>query len=486
MSEQDDTNPTDANDRADAIERVLDDVIRRRHQGEQINDEQVIAANQPLMPEVAARLKQLAIVQNVWDASNQTETVAAFTGETSGPVAGRFPQINHYEIIAELGSGGQARVFKARYKGHITRAVKVFREFGDEQSVRQTATILDNLHDERRIVRIEDIGFTDDGKLYLGTEFISGRTLDAFLEDELRDPSVPPATVLALFHRIADIVSFAHTRGVIHGDLKPANIIVDDRQDPHLLDFDLARTGASKVIDGHFIGSLPWAAPEQAAQQQSKVDTRTDVYSLGVILYYMLTGGRFPYAHLDNIGEILQEISRAAVIRPSLRMEQPRHRSESRALRPPEVPINSEIEWIVLKALSRRRDDRFRSAGELADAIKNYLLGRRSTPDQAGKVGGVSEQTGHAPLAEPAKPANAPASPVSDPALAPAEKPNRRRRPTHGARRLLVIASITIFTTLAVCAIIYASSFYVLKHQYEMRTGSGGTSPQRLGIAGGS
>jgi serine/threonine-protein kinase len=155
--------------------------------------------------------------------------------------------------------------------------------------------------------------------------------------------------------------------------LKPANIMVDERGEPYLLDFDLARTGASLALDGDFIGSLPWAAPEQAARQQSKMDTRSDVYSLGVILYFMATGGRFPYAHLDNIAEMLMEISRAAVIPPNARMCQPRHRLESWEFRPPQVPINSEIEWVVLKALGRRRDDRFRTAGEMGDAIKKYL-----------------------------------------------------------------------------------------------------------------
>lgn len=362
--------------RSDALRRLLDEVIRRRHQGETLPDAQIIADHPDLMPELAERLKQLSLVQKARVAGDETQPITRATNRQS---AG-FPIIADYEIIAEIGGGGQARVYKAKYRRDITRAVKVFRDFSDEESVRHTARILDNLQDEPRIVKIQDIGTTEDARLFIATNFIDGKTLDAFLDEELRDPGVPAQTVLTLFHKITEIVNFAHIRAVIHGDLKPANIIVDDRGEPHLLDFDLARTGASRAIDSRFIGSLPWAAPEQAAGQQNKIDTRTDVYSLGVILYYMVTGGRFPYAHLDNMAQMLKEISHAAVIPPSQRLDQPRHKSESRELRPPEIPINKDIEWIVLRALGRRRDDRFRNAGELGDAIKKYLRGEPVRP----------------------------------------------------------------------------------------------------------
>jgi len=381
MAESKESTLTSDATRAEALARLLDEVIRRRHQGEHVPDAQIIAEHPELMPELQERLRQLSLVQKARVASDQTESMTPMAADPKE--SARFPKIRDYELFAQLGGGGQAVVYKAKYRQDITRAVKVFRQFSGEERVGHTARILDNLQDEPRIVKIQDIGRTEDGKLFIATNFIDGKTLDAFLDEELRDQSLPAQTVLTLFHKITEIVNFAHMRGVIHGDLKPANVIVDDRGEPHLLDFDLARTGASRSIDSRFIGSLPWAAPEQAAGQQNKIDTRTDVYSLGVILYYMVTGGRFPYAHLDNMAQMLREISHAAVIPPNQRLDQPRHKSESRELRPPEVPINEEIEWIVLRALGRRRDDRFRNAGELGDAINKYLRGEPVRPPRA-------------------------------------------------------------------------------------------------------
>ena len=119
------------------------------------------------------------------------------------------------------------------------------------------------------------------------------------------------------------------------------------------------------TLTGQFVGSLPWASPEQAEGIPSKIDLRTDVYSLGVMLYQMLTG-RFPYEVIGNMRDVLDRIMRAAPVRPST----VRGTGASRAER-----INDEVETIVLKCLQKERERRYQSAGELARDIHHYLRG---------------------------------------------------------------------------------------------------------------
>ncbi|MEM1184433.1 MAG: serine/threonine-protein kinase [Planctomycetota bacterium] len=172
--------------------------------------------------------------------------------------------------------------------------------------------------------------------------------------------------LLELFAQVCDSVAAAHVRGVIHRDLKPANIRLDSRGNPILVDFGLAKLDASDGIEhtqmtqtGQFVGSMPWASPEQAAGEHSSVDVRSDVYSLGVILYQFLTGGRFPYKVVGSVREVLDAILYTEPARPS---------DWGRK-------VADELETIVLKALSKPRDRRYQSAGELGRDVRRYLAG---------------------------------------------------------------------------------------------------------------
>ncbi len=172
---------------------------------------------------------------------------------------------------------------------------------------------------------------------------------------------------MELFAKICEAVNSAHLRGIIHRDLKPGNIRIDPNGEPHLLDFGLAKiAGAASgaetgepglmTMTGQFLGSLPWASPEQAEGVPSKIDVRTDVYSLGVILYRMLTG-QFPYDVSGNIHEVVENILKTAPTRPSTIRRQ----------------INDEVETIVLKCMAKERERRYQSAGELARDLRHYL-----------------------------------------------------------------------------------------------------------------
>jgi serine/threonine protein kinase len=195
-----------------------------------------------------------------------------------------------------------------------------------------------------------------------------------------------PSRLLRLFLRICAAVSAAHLRGVVHRDLKPSNILIDDRGEPHILDFGLARTALDTIaqngnapisITGEFLGSLPWSSPEQAEGDPDKIDIRTDVYSLGVILYQMITGGHFPYQVVGNIRDVLNNILTAEPTPPSKLMLA----SKDRRTVSPRLPlVNEAIEKIVLKALAKKREKRYQSAGELGREIANYLSGLPTRP----------------------------------------------------------------------------------------------------------
>ncbi len=283
------------------------------------------------------------------------------------PLPQNFPGL---EVLKEIHRGGQGVVYQAIQKTTKRKvAIKVFHE-GPFASARDRARferevdILATL-EHPNVVGIIDRGVTDSGSFFYVMDYVSGKTLDAFIADESR----PIDEVLRLFAKVCEAVNAAHLRGIIHRDIKPANIRVDTEGEPRILDFGLAKVAASEVIDagdqrlmtmtGQFVGSLPWASPEQASGGSGGVDVRTDVYSLGVVLYQMLTGGRFPYAVIGNMRDVLDNILRAEPARPSTIRRQ----------------INDEVETIVLKALSKDRERRYQSAGDLGRDIRRYLAG---------------------------------------------------------------------------------------------------------------
>lgn len=272
-----------------------------------------------------------------------------------------------YEIIREIHRGGQGVVYQAIQKATRRKvAIKVVREgpfAGSSERARfdREVQILGQLN-HPNIVAIHDSGSVA-GSFYFVMDYISGHSLDAWAKSNT--PSIDQ--ILKMFTTVCEAVSAAHLRGVIHRDLKPSNIRVDGGGQPHILDFGLAKVAgeagsASRLemmtMTGQFIGSLPWASPEQADGTPERIDIRTDVYSLGVILYQLLTG-RFPYDVVGNMRDVLDNILKAEPARPSTVRRQ----------------INNEVETIVLKCLSKDRERRYQSAGELARDIHRYLTG---------------------------------------------------------------------------------------------------------------
>ncbi|HOX60356.1 MAG TPA: serine/threonine-protein kinase, partial [Verrucomicrobiota bacterium] len=284
------------------------------------------------------------------------------SGDASSP--GAFAdRIPGYEIAREIHRGGQGVVYQAVQEGTKRKvAIKVMREgpfAGPKDKARfdREVEVLGQLN-HPNIVAIHNSGSVG-GMFYFVMDYISGQPLDVWMVSGERSIE----QTLKLFTKICDAVNAAHLKGIIHRDLKPGNIRIDASGAPHILDFGLAKMAAGTeasvmTVTGQFIGSLPWASPEQAEGIPGRIDTRTDVYSLGVILYQMLTG-RFPYEVVGNIRDVLDRIMKTEPTRPSTIRRQ----------------INDEVETIVLKCLSKERERRYQSAGELARDIGHYLAG---------------------------------------------------------------------------------------------------------------
>lgn len=296
-----------------------------------------------------------------------------------------------YEIQREIHRGGQGVVYLANQINTKRRvAIKVMHggaTIGSKGRARfeREVQLLGQLN-HPNIVKLHDSGVTADGSFFYVMDYISGRALDEIVREQRRENRQASSTgrsrsrsraegaedietTLRFFAKICDGVNAAHLKGVIHRDIKPANVRVDQNGEPVLVDFGLAKVTAGVETDldpsnpmtmtGQFVGSLPWASPEQAVGSGDAIDLRSDVYSLGVMLYQLLTGGKFPYSVIGNMRDVLDNIQRAEPTRPSTIRRQ----------------INDEIETIVLKTLAKERERRYQSAGELARDIRRYLNG---------------------------------------------------------------------------------------------------------------
>ena len=270
-----------------------------------------------------------------------------------------------YRVIRELHRGGQGVVYEAfQERTGRTVAIKVLREGpvadADERArFELEVRILARLK-HPNIVTIHDSGETA-GFYFIVMDYVRGEALDAYVLNEEPDARA----ILELFATIAEAVAVAHRNGIIHRDLKPSNVRVDETHSPKVLDFGLAKVADPQSTisggithTGQFLGSIPWASPEQADARNDLIDVRTDVYALGVMLFQMLTR-RFPYDVTASIREVLQNIVRVDPPRPSsIRRE-----------------LDDEIDTIVLKALSKEPGRRYQTAHDLAGDIRRYLAG---------------------------------------------------------------------------------------------------------------
>jgi hypothetical protein len=229
------------------------------------------------------------------------------------------------------------------------------------------------------IVAVFDSGITADGLPYFVMEYIEGRTLDAYIREE--GLSLPEALALCL--PVLDAVAFAHRTGVIHRDLKPSNVLVDGSGSPKVVDFGLARAlfadlERSLSVAGQVLGTFAYMSPEQVRGRSEAIDVRTDVYSLGIILYEICTG-RSPYPTDSQILDLLRHIAETPPEPPRQAWQRTSglldpHRPAAGSV--PACPIDAALETILLRAIAKDPARRYASVEDLAHDLRAYLEGR--------------------------------------------------------------------------------------------------------------
>jgi len=298
--------------------------------------------------------------------------------------------IGPYRIRQRLGSGGMGTVYLALQDGDIERrvAIKVVKRGMDSREVlarfaleRQALAMLDH----QNIAKVLDAGQTDDGRPFLVMEYVSGLPITTYCDE--RRLSIRAR--IELFCLVCEAVQHAHHKGLIHRDLKPSNILVADREGrawPIVIDFGVAKSlggsGAQSLmtVRGRVLGTPEYMSPEQAANEMD-VDTRTDVFSLGVVLFELLTGtlpidsSTLRRADSGELSRILRSFDTPA---PSRRVTTlvgstgpavSRHTDLSQLRR----TLRGDLDWITLRALERDRNRRYGMPGELAADLQRHL-----------------------------------------------------------------------------------------------------------------
>lgn len=296
--------------------------------------------------------------------------------------ASRLPsdQFPGYQLIREIHRGGQGVVYQAIQDATKRKvAIKVLLEgpYASEKARRRFEREIELVASlkHHNIISIFDSGHTSDGRQFCVMDYVRGVPLNQYVRD--RKLALPDA--LQLFGTVCDAVNYAHQKGVIHRDLKPSNILVDADSNAKVLDFGLAKMvgGPEHTLisaTGQVLGTLPYMSPEQTHGNSDEIDTRTDVYALGVILYEMLTGN-YPYPVAGQMAEVLRHITETEPKPPSRNWGEVLGVSgrSSRRRQKADCPIDDEVETIVLKCLAKERHRRYQTAGELSRDISHYL-----------------------------------------------------------------------------------------------------------------
>ena len=333
------------------------------------------------------------------DAPTQTFVGTAPLGEKLGSMVGP------YKLLSVLGEGGFGTVYLADQEKPIRRrvALKIIKAGMDTRQVlarfeaeRQALAMMDHPN----IAKVFDAGSTDSGRSYFAMELVHGEPITDYCDRH----KLTLEERLQLFIPVCQAVQHAHQKGIIHRDIKPKNVlvaVVDDRPAPKIIDFGVAKAMAQPLTQqtiyteqGQLIGTPEYMSPEQAEMSNLDIDTRSDIYSLGVLLYELLTGA-LPFdrktlrmAGYDEIRRIIREVEPP---KPSTKISTLGEDSQNLAanrridLQTLRRQLRQELDWIVMRTLEKDRTRRYATAQALAEDVQHYL---QHEPVQAGPPGG--------------------------------------------------------------------------------------------------
>jgi serine/threonine protein kinase/tetratricopeptide (TPR) repeat protein len=301
--------------------------------------------------------------------------------------------VGPYKLLQQIGEGGMGTVYMAEQGQPVRRkvALKVIKAGMDSRQViarfeaeRQALTMMDHVN----IARVLDAGTTDAGLPYFVMELVHGVPITQYCDDN----RLTPRQRLELFVPVCRAIQHAHQKGIIHRDIKPSNVMItlyDGQPVPKVIDFGVAKATEQRLTErtlftqyGTLVGTLEYMSPEQAEMSALGVDTRSDIFSLGVLLYELLTGST-PLSHKRVreavYAEVLRMIREEEPPRPSTRLgdsgEPLASISAQRHMEPARLTklVRGELDWIVMKSLEKDRNRRYETASGFAADVRRYL-----------------------------------------------------------------------------------------------------------------
>ncbi len=348
------------------------------------------------------RVEALLHAYNEADDVPDTPVVSRpLAGQETSLTEGPGTVIDRYRLLERIGEGGMAVVYMAEQQHPIRRkvALKIIKLGMDTQQViarfeaeRQALALMDHPH----IAKVLDAGATGTGRPYFVMELVQGTSITEYCDRN----SLGTKERLALFVEVCNAVQHAHQKGIIHRDIKPSNVMVtmhDGKPVPKVIDFGIAKATKQRLTEktlftryAQIIGTPVYMSPEQAEMSDVDIDTRSDIYSLGVLLYELLTGTTpFSERQLREAGyaEMQRVIQEEEPTKPSTKLstlgetltDVARRRNSS-----PELlrkTLRGDLDWIVMKALEKDRTQRYDSTSQLAGDVESHL---RREPVSAG------------------------------------------------------------------------------------------------------
>ncbi len=340
-----------------------------------------------------------AEIEELLAIDGQEDLLLDFQSTGFGQTNAAFPmhekpgdEINGFKLVREIGEGGMGVVYLAEQRNPVRRnvALKIIKPgletrhvIGRFQAERQVLAMMDH----PSIAKVFDCGATSTGRPYFVMEWVKGCSVTRYCDEHhltLRDR-------LKLFVQVCQAIQHAHQKGIIHRDIKPSNILVaeyDHAPVTKVIDFGIAKALSQRLTEqtvftefGQLVGTIDYMSPEQAKLNQEDIDTRSDIYSLGVLLYELLTGAtpfdkkRLSSAAWDERLRIIREEEPPNLSTRISEVETIEVVAANRRIEPKKLAavLHGELDWIALKALAKDRSGRYESASEFAADVQRYL-----------------------------------------------------------------------------------------------------------------